>query len=470
MKNTDKKTNAIPLGTKLSYGVGNIGLIPVIAAMSFFLMAFYTDVALISPAVAGMALTVGKIWDIINDPLFGWMTDHTKSKHGRRRVYLIYGAIPLMIGVFVLWIVPADLPPVSAFIWIAATYIIFSTVFSITYIPYTAMTAELTQDYDERTNLMTISSVGAAIGYAIGSIAMRAIVGSAETPRLGYMIAGAVFGVLAGLSVAFVAWRVKEPKEFKSATSKMPIVASIKATFQNKPFVMLISAFGIVRLAFTLMQASMMYFVVYNLMENRDAIGPLLTVLMLVITVFIFLWKWIGQRWSKSISYVGGLLIVAVCLFYSFWLGKGDMNILMIVGSILAIGMSSHWVMPWAMLPDVIEYDQLETGERREGMYFGVYGLVDKIARTLGIIILGWVLEILNYVPNVPQSEESLLGIRLLFGPIPAVLILFAIPILIYYPINREKHAAVVASLEETSQGALIQSDQKDSNTQDIAA
>ncbi len=168
-------------------------------------MIFYTDVALISPAIAGMALTVGKIWDIINDPIFGWMTDRTKSKHGRRRVYLIYGAVPLVIASFILWMVPSGLSNMAAFIWIAVTYIIFSTVFSITYIPYTAMAAELTKDYDERTSLMTVSSIGAVLGYIVGSISVRLIVGNAVTPQIGYMIVGGVFGILAGLSVAFVA-------------------------------------------------------------------------------------------------------------------------------------------------------------------------------------------------------------------------------------------------------------------------
>lgn len=435
--------------TKLFYGLGNIGPISLVAAMSFFLMVFYTDVALISPAVAGLALFVGKLWDIVNDPIFGWLTDRTKSRFGRRRVYLIYGALPLVIASFGLWMVPSGLPDISAFIWIVVTYIIFSTVFSITYIPYTAMGAELTVDYDDRTSLMTISSIGAVLGYIIGSIFVRIIVGSAVNAQVGYMIVGGVFGLLAGLSITFVAVMIKEPENTKQTISQMPLAKSIKITFKNRPFVKLITAFGLVRLAFTLMQAVMMYFVVYNLLENRDAIGKVLTVLMLIIAVCIVLWKWVGQRWTKNISYVGGLIIVAICALLSFFLGKGDMNLMLVLAGVLGIGMASHWVMPYAMLPDVIEYDQLETGERREGIFYGVYGLVDKIARTLAIILVGWVLEWVNYVPNVDQTPEALLGIRLLFGPIPAILIIIAIPMLIFYPIDRGSHTEVVNQISK---------------------
>ncbi len=449
MSSPHDKKKTLPFRVKFAFAIGSFGGMPAFAAMSFFLMVFYTDVALISPAIASMALTVGKIWDIINDPLIGWMADRTKSKHGRRRVYLIYGAVPLVIGTAILWMVSVGLSATAAFVWIAITYIIFSTVNSLVRIPYSALTAEVTQDYDERTNLLTFSSIGSVVGYMVGSILVRMIVSSADTPKLGYMIAGGMFGLLAGLTIAFVAWRVKEPKEFESISSKMSIVASLKATFQNKPFVMLISAFGLVRFALTLMKATMMYFVVYNLIERRDAIGSLLTVLLLVVGVFIIFWKWVGKRWTKNISYAGGLMIVATSLIFTFWLGKGDMNIMMIIAAVLAVGMSSHWVMPWAMLPDVIEYDELRTGERREGMFFGVYGLVDKIAGTLAIVILGWVLEIYNYVPNVEQTPEALLSIRLLFGPIPAAIIFLAIPILLKYPVNRESHANVVAKLKD---------------------
>ena len=96
----------LSLGTKLGYATGNVGLQMQIAAMNFMLMIFYTDVALVAPAVAGAALLVGKVWDTINDPLFGWMTDRTRSRHGRHRVYLIYGAIPLGLAAAAVWMVP----------------------------------------------------------------------------------------------------------------------------------------------------------------------------------------------------------------------------------------------------------------------------------------------------------------------------------------------------------------------------
>jgi len=133
----------LSLGTKLGYAVGNVGLQMLIAAMSFLLMIFYTDVALVPPAVAGAALLVGKVWDTINEPLFGWLTDRTRSRHGRPRVYLIYGALPLAVVAAAVWMVPPGLSPWAAFVWIAVTYTLVDTVMTLVQLPYQAMAANM---------------------------------------------------------------------------------------------------------------------------------------------------------------------------------------------------------------------------------------------------------------------------------------------------------------------------------------
>ena len=132
--------------TKLLYGVGDVGNAVVNAAIQFFLMIFYTDAALIAPALAANALLVGKIWDGINDPLFGWLSDRTTSRFGKRRAYMILGAAPLAVSIMLLWIVPHGLSELGVFLWIAGTFIFFDTMWTATNVPYYALTAELTED------------------------------------------------------------------------------------------------------------------------------------------------------------------------------------------------------------------------------------------------------------------------------------------------------------------------------------
>ena len=197
-------SSPLTLGTKLSYAVGNVGLQMLVAAMSFLLMIFYTDVALVPPAVAGAALLVGKVWDTVNDPLFGWITDRTRSRWGRHRVYLIYGAVPLGLAAAAVWMVPPGLSPVAAFVWIAVTYTLFDTVMTLVQLPYQAMGANLTQDYDERTSLTAFGSMGALLGFVAGSVLMPVLVRAAPDARTGYALAGGCFGLMAGAAVAVV--------------------------------------------------------------------------------------------------------------------------------------------------------------------------------------------------------------------------------------------------------------------------
>jgi len=444
-------TEKLPLSTKIVYGVGNLGFTLLISAVGFFLLIFYTDVALIPPALASTALLVGKVWDIVNDPLFGWMSDRTKSKHGRRRVYLIYGAIPLALVTFALWAVPRGLSPTAAFVWIVVSYALFDTLFTITNVPFNALTAELTPDYDERTSLTAVASIGAVVGYLLGSILPPMIAGGFEDSSAGYMALGAVSGVIVGVCVALVAWRVREPKQDERLTAGLPIMRSIRETFTNKPFVLLLTAFGVVRLAFTLMQASVAYFITYQL-GDPSRLTMILALLMGTVGLFVFFWKWVSDRTSKSRAYAFGLVLMAIAAGASYFVGPGQFGLMSALVVVIGFGLSSHWVAPYAMVPDVIEHDQAATGQRREGMYYGVYGLTDKIMRTLGVFIVGITLDLFGYIPNVEQSAEALQGIRLIFGPIPAVLLLMVFPLLMRYPIDRDSHKRLRQELSERSE------------------
>ena len=436
-------TLRLSMSTKCAYAVGHVGLQMLVAAMSFFLMVFLTDVALVAPAVAGSALMIGKLWDTINDPLMGWLSDRTRSRHGRRRVYLIYGAGPLALLSAVLWMMPVGLPPLWAFVWIVVVYSVFDTALTLVQMPYTALAADMSFDYDDRTSLMAVASVGMLVGYILGSVAMPLLVKSATTPQAGYMLAGGVLGLIAGASVAFVAWRVREPALDAHAIVDATPWASFGSTLKNRPFLVLTSAFGLIRLGLTIVQMMLVYFVQYHLHEGRDTLPKLMLTMLVVVGVSIVFWKWATQRWEKNTTYAAGMVISAAAIGSTFWLQPGQLGMMYAFMVVVGIGMGAHWVVPAAMLPDVIDEGQILTGDRRAGMYLGVYGMIDKLARTLGAAIVGWMLQAYDYVPNAAQTEEALTGIRVAFGPVPALCIALAIPLLLAYSITRARHGKI---------------------------
>ena len=439
-------------GTKLLYGVGDIGNAMVNSAIQFFLMVFYTDGALIAPAIAGSALLIGKIWDAVNDPIFGWISDRTTSRFGKRRVYMIFGALPLAISVMLVWSVPGGLADPLVFLWIVGTFVFYDTMNTLTSVPYYALTAELTQDYDERASLTTFRMVMGVPAYLVGAALTPMLVGLFAVKRAGYGFTGILYGLIAAAVLWIAAAGLKERPEISKAKSKIPPLRAFLTTFKNRHFVRLIAAYLIANMAFALIQTLMAYFLIYQLKMDQKTQVPVVMFLLLVsIGIFLFPWKILSDRINKGPAYALGLGIGGLAVACTFLLPHAQTPWIYVIAIVAGIGFSANWVFPWAMVPDVVEYDQLETGEHRGGMYYGVWGFTSKLTAALGIGLSGWVLQLFGFAPNVEQSAHTLLGIRLFFGPVPALVLAAALPLLIWYPITRATHAEVLEKLKVES-------------------
>lgn len=428
--------------TKLLYGVGDVGNAVVNSAVQFFLLLFYTDAALIPAALATNALLVGKIWDIVNDPLFGWLSDRTTSRFGKRRVYMIFGALPLAISIALLWFVPHGLSEVGLFAWIAGTFIFFDTAWTLTNVPYYALTAELTDDYDERAGLTAFRMVLGVPAYIVGAALTPFWVGLFASERTGYGVTGVVYGLLAAGALWIAAAGIRERRRIAASRSEAPPWRTFVDTFRNRPFVQLVAAFFLANTAFSLIRTLLAYFLIYQL--GMEAQVPVVMFLLLFfVALFLFPWKRLAEKWNKGPAYALGLAIGGLAVAATFLLPRGPTPWVYVAAIVAGIGFSAQWVFPWAMVPDVVEYDRLATGEHRGGIYYGVWGLATKVSDTVGIAASGWVLALFQYVPNMAQSADTLLGIRLFFGPVPLLFFALALPLLLRYPITRDSHAEV---------------------------
>ncbi len=444
---SDITAGKLPARTKLLYGVGDVGNAVVNSAIQFFLMKFYTDGALILPALAGSALLVGKIWDGINDPLMGWLSDRTTSRFGKRRVFMLFGAVPLGLSIALLWFVPPGMATLLTFLWIALTFALFDSLWTLTNVPYYALTSELTDDYDERSSLTAFRMVMAVPAYLVGAALTPAIVGFFALQRTGYAFIGIVYGLLATISLLACAAGIRERKSISEKKIETPPLKSLLATLRNKPFVRLLIAYIIINLSFALIKTLMAYFLQYQL--GMAAETPIAMGLMLVcVTASIFVWKKISERLDKGPSYAAGMVLGALAVSLTFFLPHAKTGWIYAIAALAGFGFGAQWIFPWAMVADVVDYDRLETGEQRSGMYYGVWGLVTKVSEALALAGVGWVLSGFGYIANIEQTSLARLGIRLFFGPIPAILILTALPLLIWYPITRHSHAQVQRKLE----------------------
>jgi GPH family glycoside/pentoside/hexuronide:cation symporter len=397
--------------------------------------------------LASSALLIGKLWDAVNDPLFGWISDRTTSRLGKRRVFMILGALPLAISIVLLWRVPSGWSGAAVFAWIVLTFIFYDTMNTLTSVPYYALTAELTEDYDERASLTTFRMVLGVPAYLVGAAVTPALVGLFSAKSAGYGAVGVLYAVIAAAVLWIAASGLRERKEVSESRSEAPPLKAFFATFRNRPFVRLIVAYLIANIAFALMQTLLAYFLTYQL-GMEDQVPLVMGLLLVTIGLFLFPWKIVSEHWNKGPAYALGLGIAGLAVASTFLLPRGPTPWIYPIVVVAGIGLSAQWIFPWAMVPDVVEYNRLQTGEHRGGMYYGVWGFAFKLTGAFGIALTGWVLQLSGYVPNVPQTAETLLGIRLFFGPVPLLILALALPLLARYPITRQSHAELRKKLE----------------------
>src|SRR5512135_988264 len=217
----------LSLRLKFQYGLADLGFALITSAIQFFLLFYYTDVAGINPALAGTALLVGKLtWDALNDPLFGYWSDRTRSRFGRRRIYMLIGAVPLGIAACIMFSLPKGLSGAAAFLAVLLSFWLVDTFHTMTTTPYYALTPELTRDYNERASLTSIRMVFSVIGYILGAALTTILAGVFQDSGLNLQQAwsatGAVFGVIAITTTLITTFSVKEDPAMAGEPSKLP--------------------------------------------------------------------------------------------------------------------------------------------------------------------------------------------------------------------------------------------------------
>jgi GPH family glycoside/pentoside/hexuronide:cation symporter len=438
---------------KVKYGLADLGFGLIGSMLQFFLLFYYTDVAGIDPAIAGTALMVGKLtWDAVNDPLFGYISDRTRSRFGRRRIFMLIGAVPLGLAIWLMYSLPKDLTGAAAFFGVLLTFWLVDSFQTLATVPYFSLTPELTRDYNERASLTSIRMVFSVFGYILGAASTTVLAGLFRSSGLdlqqAWSATGAVFGAIVMTTTLVTTFSIKERPELAGEPSKIPAIKAVLTVFKNKPFIILMIAFILSNFSFTVLTALVPYFITYQL-DMGGMVSIVLLVMLVMIGAFVVPARLVSDRINKGPTYALGLFIASLAMISCFFLPRGESLFIFVVAVVAGIGFSTQWVCPWSMLPDVVEYDEKMTGERREGIYYGMWAFLTKFTGALGVAVSGWALSLYGYVPNVEQTTHALFGIRLFFSIVPAVVILISLPFLIWYPITRAKHAALVKELAE---------------------
>lgn len=435
----------LSFGFKSRFALADLGFMTLRSMADFFLLIYLTDVAGINPAIVGSALLVGKLtWDAVNDPLFGYWSDRTRSRFGRRRIYMLVTAVPLALVTWFQFSLPAGLTGVNAFLAVLFTFFLKDTCVTFAIVPYYAMTAEVTRDYRERSNLVLFRGLASVVGYILGAAGIPFVVGIFKSNgfdlQAAWSATAALYGSLAMITLLITSLTIKEDPSLAGEPSSLPPLKGIRYCFKNRPFVLLMIVYVLGMFAFTIQSAMLPYLIQYQL-GMAEQTSNILMVTMVTMAVFLLPAKLLADRINKGPTYGLGMLVVAVTfLVVLLFIPSHPTPLIYMVAILLGIGFSTQWVIPNAMLPDVIEYDEKMTGERREGTYNGISNFMTKFSVALGIAIPGWALSGFGYVPNAVQTQHALLGIRLTYSVLPALALFACLPVLFRYPITRQTH------------------------------
>ena len=445
---------------KVAYGAGDSGFSLTSTALALLYLFFLVNVVGLDPAAAGIALGIGRIWDALNDIFIGALSDRTRSRWGRRRPYLLFGAIPFGLTFILMWLVPPTNEQTLLLIYYTAIYILYDTLFTLTNVPYIALTPEIAPTYDERTSLHSYRmafSIGFGLIAAIVPLALvSAIAGpdpSLETRRSAYAVMAVIIGLLSIIPIYITAFAVHENPEFQNLPAPS-LRQSFRIATSNKAFLIAAGIYLLTWIPIDLIQFVLVFLLRDYFMLDANGVDIVFALLFGVAVLALPLWVWLSGRWNKNRAYQVGIAFLAVVLVVLSFTQPEQIPLMVLLAILAGIGLSSAHAIPLAMLPDTIEWDELRTANRQEGAYYSVVTLIQKLVGALTIALTGVVLTATGYVEQttstiVTQPPEAIAAIRFLTGLLPALFFIAGIVLCSFYPLTRERHARMLKAIEK---------------------
>ncbi|MEJ5283905.1 MAG: MFS transporter [Brevinematia bacterium] len=448
----------LSLKTKIGFGICDLGGNLFFTMMAFWIMNYFTDTLGLMPALAGTAIMVGRIWDAISDPLVGYLSDHTETKWGRRRPYIFVGAIFLFIFMLVMFKNPYITDQKTLFWWTTIVLCLLFTAYTLTSVPYSSLTPELTTDYDERTTLNSFRMTFAIVGTFIAGGLAYPIIESFSVKTYsegilkidrsqGFFVMAIIFGLIMSISALITVFSVKEKQSQKKL--KTNFIKNFIGVIKNPPYLIVLFTYMFNMIAITLLSGSLVYYFKY--VFKNEGLTTLSFIFLLVPTILsIPLWDKISKIIGKKWAYFAGMSIIVFSLLINFIFGRffGPKFFLFIL-VITGIGFSTGYVLPWAIIPDTIDYDHLKTGTKNEGIYYGAWTFFSKTGQSFANFLIGLILQFVGFIPNVEQNNVVLEAIRVILGPLGILFYLIAMTVLFFYPIDRKMHDEILEQIKE---------------------
>jgi GPH family glycoside/pentoside/hexuronide:cation symporter len=423
--------------------------------MFVYLPKLYTDVVGVSITFVGAMFLLGRLIDAVTDPLFGHWSDRTRHRLGRRRPFLLWGTGPLAL--LILWLyIPPRLSPGLATLWFAIGALLFPVALTAVYVPYRAIGPELTFDSTERTRLFSVREslfVSGMVADILGPPLSAWAFGLDEGPA-GQRARFAIFA--SGATVLMAAsnlwcFRVIRERGSPSSHSTAGMFSGLRDAMQNRPFRILLAAYAIAALGNNLPAGLISYYGTYY--HGAENVSWFLVLFVGAGLVAVPFWVAFANRHGRKTAWLVALGVTTAPFLGVFFLRPGQLALFGLLCAASGLGIVATFALVPAMQADVIDYDELRRGERREGQFIGLWAVAEKAAAAVGMGIALIILGIAGYVPNRSQEPQVLLTLRVLYVLVPCLCNAAAIALVLRYPINARRHRDVLSAIERRRAG-----------------
>ncbi|WP_291965929.1 MFS transporter [Caloramator sp.] len=442
---------------KLMYGCGDIFGGGAFLLISLLFLNYLTDVELINPALAGIIMLIGKIWDAVSDPLMGVLSDRTKSKYGRRRVYFLFGSLPIFISFSLMWY-SFGINKNYLFAYYLFVYLLFNTAFTMVMIPYNSILPEMVKDYQERTSYTGVRLIFSITSAILAGVVPKIIVNSFGTSvKTGYMVMGIAFAVLYSLPWFIVFKGTYEEKEH-IISNENPFNELIQV-FRNRSFRIYSGIFISCQTAVDFLTTLFIYYLTSCIKRPSEfpiVLGTLLVTQLIVMPINIK----VAKKYTKTTPLKFGFTMWIIALITSIFLNPSSPKFLVyLVAALSGFGTSVSVLVPWSILPEIADVDEIITKKRREGVYAGMATLLRKLANGITIAFIGFMLQIVGYKrptvvgEYVEQSSSTIIGIKILFSIVPIIFILLTLYFASKYAMTQERHKILQSEIERLKMG-----------------
>ena len=445
------KSEGIPRRTLFCYGLADMPIQVVAIPVLSLIPAYYTADLGITMAAASAVLLASRLFDAVTDPLIGWLSDRTNSRFGRRRLWMAASVPVFMLAVYKLFFPSGPVDALYLVVWLIVLWLGWTLL----YIPYYSLGAEISPDYDERTR---VTAWRTGIGLSANILSKLVPVGAGFLLGMAaisdnLLLIGIMMLVLLPLSVGATVVGVPERTDY--LPPRLPLLPGLKVMAGNGPFKRLLLALFINQLGSGISTVTVALFIL-------DALHQKEHVLLMLLVFFTFnlagvpFWLRVARRVNKHRAWCAALFGFAGfhCLY--MLLGPGDFYKMLPITACTGFLGAAFAVVPTSMLADIADLDTLESGEDRAAWYFAVWSFVVKVGSSVGPAFAFWLLALVDYeaADGVRNSQDSILGLRMLYAFGPAIGMAICALVAWNYPLTRARHQEIRQRLEEIRRSA----------------